>query len=108
MIYYLKVYILFLQHLLDMNKSNLMFLLYLHLLMDYYIFLEEIYKMQNIYHILLNLLKLLDEHLEGDDEGAGAGKEDDGDKKGRGGNGKKPKLSAQDLKEIKDEIKDHA
>ena len=50
--------------------------------------------------------KLLDEHLEGDDEGAGAGKEGDGDKKGKGGNGKKPTLSAKDLKEIKDEIKE--
>ena len=67
---------------------------------------DELYKNAEKIDISELADKLLDEHLEGEDEGAGAGKEGDGDKKGKGGNGKKPTLSAKDLKEIKDEIKE--
>ena len=44
--------------------------------------------------------KLLDEHMDGDDEGAGSGQGDDKDGKGR------PKLSAGEKAKIRDEIKE--
>ena len=64
---------------------------------------EEIYDklMENVQKISMSDLldKLIDEHLDGDDEGAGDG---DGDQEGKG----KPKLSAADRQAIKDEIKE--
>ena len=44
--------------------------------------------------------KMLDEHLDGDDEGGGGGGDEDKDRKGR------PKLSAADKQAIRDEIKE--
>lgn len=50
--------------------------------------------------------QLLDEHLDGDDEGDGSGGDTDGeggDKQGKGG---RPKLSEEEKKQIRDEIKE--
>ena len=66
---------------------------------------EEIYEEieKKAIKIDMNTLgELLDEHLDGDDEGEGEGG-GDGDKEGKGG---RPRLSAEDKKKIKDEIKE--
>jgi predicted metal-dependent peptidase len=65
---------------------------------------EEVYDIlyENAEKININDLinKLLDEHMDGDDEGAGSGEGDDKDGKGR------PRLSASDKAKIRDEIKE--
>jgi predicted metal-dependent peptidase len=66
--------------------------------------MEEVYDdlMQNANKIDINKLAemLLDEHLDG--EGEGEGEEGDGDKDGKG----RPRLSDEERKQIRDEIKD--
>ncbi len=64
---------------------------------------EEIYDdlLDKVQYIDINSLgELLDEHLDGDGEGEG----EDGDKEGKGKG--RPKLSAEDKKKIRDEIKE--
>jgi predicted metal-dependent peptidase len=65
---------------------------------------EEIYEdlMKDAIHIDINELgELLDDHLDGDDETPGGG-EGDGEKEGKG----RPKLTAEEKKQIRDEIKE--
>lgn len=55
---------------------------------------------------MASLGELLDEHLDGDEEGEGSGSGKDGDEKdGKGGSGR-PVLSAEEKKKIRDEIKE--
>ena len=49
-----------------------------------------------------SLGELLDEHLDGDDEGNGEGEDGDNENKGKG----RPKLTAEEKKQIRDEIKE--
>ena len=53
---------------------------------------------------MASLGELLDEHLDGDEEGQGSGNGDD-DKDGKGGSGR-PSLTAEEKKKIRDEIKE--
>ena len=68
---------------------------------------EQIYDdlMKNVQKISLDDLAemLLDEHIEGDNEGNGAGKEGDGEGNGKS---KRPTLSKEERAQIKDEIKE--
>lgn len=54
---------------------------------------------------MASLGELLDEHLDGDEEGEGSGNGKDGDKDGKGGKGR-PTLTAEEKKAIRDEIKE--
>jgi predicted metal-dependent peptidase len=66
---------------------------------------EEIYDdlLDKVQYIDINSLgELLDEHLDGEGDGEGEG--EDGDKEGKGKG--RPKLSAEDKKKIRDEIKE--
>lgn len=68
---------------------------------------EEVYDdlYQNAEKIDLQSLidQLIDEHLDDEDEGAGEGEGEGGDKQGKGG---RPKLSDEEKKQIRDEIKE--
>ena len=67
---------------------------------------EQIYEEleKNAVKININDLgELLDDHLDGDDEKDGAGDGEDGDKEGKG---KRPKLTEEEKKKIRDEIKE--
>ena len=66
---------------------------------------EEIYDdlLDKVQYIDINSLgELLDEHLDGEGDGEGEGKDGDQEGKGKG----RPKLSAEDKKKIRDEIKE--